>query len=214
MRFNMISLHNTLFRDAMMVRDSKSAFETRSQGHFSLKNLVVIALLAALGLVVKPLLNPLSRFMLSTFLIPGGVLFGGLYMMWLVLARGMVGKTGSATLAAFIQGVLASALGLSPLGGLVSILIYLLPGMAIDLIFLIPGRGKICRLSRYILSCMVANLTGIILVALLRGIVHGPLLLLMTVGAASGCVGGLAAYAVAGKIPLKAPLHTGQKKAG
>ena len=195
-----------------MSPDRKSALETSSPGYFSLRDLVVIALLAALGLVVKPLLNPLSRFMLSTFLIPGGVLFGGLYMMWLVLARGLVEKTGSATLAAFIQGMVASALGWSPFGGLIAILIYLLPGVAIDLIFLIPGRGNIGRLARYILSCMAANVTGILLVALLRGIVHGPLLLLMIVGMASGCLGGLAAYGVAGKIPLKPTFSSSCKK--
>jgi len=122
--------------------------------------------------------------------------------MWLALARGIVGKTGSATLTAFIQGVVALILGLTPIHGLLSGLIFLLPGMSVDLIFLIPGQAKFNRLCRFSLACLSANVIGIVLVALVRGIVQRPLILLAAIGALSGGLGGLVAFLISEKIPF------------
>jgi ABC-type thiamin/hydroxymethylpyrimidine transport system permease subunit len=170
---------------------------------FTLRDLLVISLLAALGMATKPLLQPFSRLLLNVFLVPGGVLFGGLYMMWLTLSRGMVGKPGSATLAAFIQGMVAFALGLSPAHGLLSAAVYVLPGLIVDLVFLIPGRTRSAQASRFLISCALANLSGIAAVALIRGFGQYPALLLMALGTISGGLGGLAAFLLAGKIPLR-----------
>ena len=122
--------------------------------------------------------------------------------MWLALARGIVGKTGSATLTAFIQGIVALILGLTPIHGLLSGFIFLLPGMSVDLIFLIPGQAKFNRLFRFSLACLSANVIGIVLVALVRGIVQRPLILLAAIGAFSGGLGGLVAFLISEKIPF------------
>jgi hypothetical protein len=168
---------------------------------YTLRDFLIISLLAALGLATKPLLNPLSRFLLGTLSIPGGVFFGGLYMMWLALARGIVGKAGSATFTAFIQGGMAFVLGLSPIHGILSLLIFLLPGVSVDLVFLIPAGAKRNRLCRFALACMVANVIGIIMVALVAGIVRRPLILLVIIGALSGGLGGLVGYMISERIP-------------
>ena len=168
---------------------------------YTLRDFLIISLLAALGVATKPLLNPLSRFLLGTFAIPGGVFFGGLYMMWLALARGIVGKAGSATFTAFIQGGMALVLGLVPIGGILSVLIFLLPGVSVDLVFLIPGGAKRYRLCRFILACLAANVIGITMVALVGGIVQRPLILLVIIGALSGGLGGLVGYMISERIP-------------
>lgn len=175
--------------------------ETPERGRYGLRDFLIISLLAILGLATKPLLNPLSRFLLGTLLIPGGVFFGGLYMMWLALARGIVRKPGSATLTAFIQGSVALVLGLSPIPGLLSALVFLLPGVSVDLIFLIPGQAKLNHLLRFTLACLAANVIGIISVALIGGILHRPLILLAIIGALSGGLGGLLAFLIFEKIP-------------
>jgi energy-coupling factor transport system substrate-specific component len=170
-----------------------------------LKNLLIITLLASLGLATKSLLNPLARFLLSTLAMPGGVLFGGLYMMWLALARGLVGKSGSATLTAFVQGGVALVLGLTPVHGLLSAVIFLAPGIFVDVVFFIPVRRKRNRLMQFTLACLGANLIGIVLVALVWGIVRRPLILLASIGALSGGLGGLLAYLISEKIHFLSP---------
>ena len=158
-------------------------------------------------MVTKHLLQPLSRSLLSAFFIPGGVFFGGLYMMWLALARGMVAKPGSATLAAFVQAGVNLLLGLSPILGVLSLFVYLLPGIFIDLVFLLPGQAALSRLARFTLACLGANVIGIVSVALVWGIGQRPLILLAAVGALSGAAGGLMAFFICEKMPSRA-LHT------
>lgn len=175
-----------------------------SRAGYTLRDFLLITLLAALGLATKHLLIPLSRALLSIFAIPGGVFFGGLYMMWLALARGIVNKVGSATLAAFVQACVTLVLGLSPVHGLLSVFIFLLPGIFVDLAFLIPGQRRRKRLARFVLACLGANVIGIVSVALVWGIGQRPLILLATIGALSGALGGLAAYFISEKIPPKA----------
>jgi hypothetical protein len=182
-------------------------------GTFSLRELLTIALLASLGMAAKPLLQPVSRLLLNTFFIPGGVVFGGLYMMWLVLARGLVDRPGSGILAAFIQGLIALALGLSPAHGLLSMAAYLLPGAAVELTWLVPGRGEAVRATRCMLSCALANLTAVATVALIRGFEGRPVLVLMIIGALSGGLGGLVAFSVIRKIPRRL-LTPSQPKTG
>jgi hypothetical protein len=179
--------------------------KTTHSGRFSLRDFLIITLLATLGLATKSLLNPLSRTLLGVLSIPGGVFFGGLYMMWLALARGIVAKTGSATLTAFVQGIVVLVLGLSPVQGLLSTLIYIFPGVLVDLVFLIPGQAKLNCLFRFTCACLLANVSGIVSVALVWGIVHRPLIVLMAIGALSGGLGGLMAYVISGKIPAIAP---------
>ncbi len=173
------------------------------QYYFSLRDLLIITLLAALGIAMKPLLQPFSRLLLNAFSVPGGVLFGGFYMMWLALARGLVNKPGSGILAAFIQGITALAVGLSPAHGVLSLATFLLPGAAVELAFCLPGQGMFSRAGRFLLSCILANLTGIAIVVLVRGFGRQPVLILMIIGGFSGGLGGLVSFAVAEKIPRR-----------
>jgi hypothetical protein len=170
---------------------------------FSLRDLLIITLMAALGMAVKPLLQPFSRLMLNAFQVPGGVIFGGFYMMWLALARGLADRPGGGILAALIQGVVALALGLSPASGVLSLATFLLPGAAVELAFGIPGRGTLSLAGRYLSSCVLANLTGVGMVILIRGFGRQPAIVLLILGGLSGILGGLLAFAVSARIPRR-----------
>src|SRR5690554_7397100 len=99
---------------------------------YSVFELVIIALMACLGIAIKPVVVPLAHIITGPLYIPGGVVAGGFYMLWLVLGAGLVGKRGTATLIALVQAIMVVSIGVFGTHGIVSFLTYLLPGVAID----------------------------------------------------------------------------------
>ena len=162
--------------------------------NFSMKDLIVIAAMAALGIAIKPVVVPLAHLICAPLLIPSGALAGGLYMMWLVVAFGLTGKRGSATLCGLTQGILVLLVGVMGSHGLLSLLTYTLPGLAIDLGLLLIRR-RVCCLFCSFLAGVLANVTGTFLVnAVFFSLPLVPLLLALAVAALSGGIGGLLAW--------------------
>ena len=109
---------------------------------FSVFELLIIAMAAALGIAVKPVISPLARIITGSVGIPGGVLAGGIYMMFLVLAYGLTRKRLSATLTAVVQAFIVVLTGIGS-QGVISFVTYICPGIAVDLIMLaFYRRGK------------------------------------------------------------------------
>lgn len=163
---------------------------------FSLFDLIVIAIVAALGIAIKPVLVPLISIITGPLFIPGGAIVGGFYMMWIVVGAGIVGKRGAATLIAIVQAILVIAIGMIGTHGIMSLVTYIAPGIAVD-IFLFATRQR----AQNILSCffagLVANLTGTFLTNFVFfRLPLIPLLLVLAGGALSGGLGGLIAYGV------------------
>ena len=69
--------------------------------HFTVKDLIIITSIAALGIAVKPIINPITKIISTPLGIPGGSLTGGLYMLWLVLTIVIVDKPLTGTLYGF-----------------------------------------------------------------------------------------------------------------
>lgn len=160
---------------------------------FSMYHLVIIALMAGLGVATKPLIVPLSHIITGPLYIPGGVIAGGFYMLWIVLGAGLVAKRGTATLIATVQAIMMLALGIYGTHGLVSLFTYIVPGLAVDLILLF------FRNPRTVLSCFVggiaANISGTFLVNLVFfRLPLIPLILSLSSAALSGGLGGVIAY--------------------
>ncbi|NLC63344.1 MAG: hypothetical protein GX759_04660, partial [Thermoanaerobacterales bacterium] len=63
---------------------------------FSPYNLVIIALVSAIGIAVKPFTTTFAHIITGPLYIPGGVVGGGLYMMWIVIGTGLVDIPGTA----------------------------------------------------------------------------------------------------------------------
>jgi len=163
---------------------------------FSLFDLIVIAIVAALGVAIKPVLVPLVQIITGPLFIPGGAIVGGFYMMWIVVGAGIVGRRGTATLIAVVQAILVIAIGIIGTHGIMSLATYILPGVAVDL-FLLVTRGR----AKSIMSCffagLAANLTGTFLTNFVFfRLPLVPLLLVLAGGALSGGLGGLIAYGV------------------
>ncbi|MDR0852335.1 MAG: ECF transporter S component [Clostridiales Family XIII bacterium] len=162
---------------------------------FTIYDLIIIAVMAAAGIAIKPVVSSVVHIVSTPLGIPGGSLAGGLYMMWLVLAFAITGKYGSATLAALVQAVIVMLTGTGH--GVMSLFSYGIPGLAVDLlmfILLFLCRRNFDRLSSFFAG-MVANLAGTLIVNFMFFKNPSLIFVLMILSAAlSGGVGGLIAW--------------------
>lgn len=130
---------------------------------FSTKDLIIITVLAAIGIAIKPIVGPLSKMLSTPLMIPGGSLAGGFYMMWLALAILIVRKPGTGTIFGILQGIIVLLVGLQGNQGALSLLSYSLPGVLADLL---PGlKHKGTKYYAHFLICAVATVTGSVIVA-------------------------------------------------
>ena len=163
---------------------------------FGAFDLVVIAMMAALGVAVKPIVVALAHIITGPLFIPGGALAGGFYMMWLVLGAGFVKKRGTATLIGLVQSIMVIATGVYGTHGIVSLLTYTLPGLTVDILLWITRQEPDEKMVMFI-SGIGANLCGVILANLVFfRLPMVPLLLSISAGALSGALGGLLAWLV------------------
>jgi len=169
-------------------------FTQKILDRFSVLSLILIAAMAALGLAVKPIVVPLVHLLSTPLMIPGGALAGGFYMMWLVVAMGLTRERGSATLVGVVQAILVMITGVPGSHGAMSLLSYTLPGLMID-VFLVLIRRRIDNRVCAFLACIVANLTGTVIINIIFfSLPLIPLLLSLAVAAFSGGLGGLLAW--------------------
>jgi len=163
------------------------------------KDLILIALLAAFGLALKPLIKTFTHFVSTPLGIPGGTLAGGLYMMWLTLAMAMTKRFGAAALTGLLQGFIVLVSGIFGGHGALSLLTYTLPGLVADLVGLVYKRYV--KIDGQILYCILANLTGTWIVGLIiMRLPKAPLIIAMSLSVLSGALGGVLAYLIYQKL--------------
>ena len=161
---------------------------------FSVFDLLIIAFSAAIGIAVKPVLSSLSHLITGPFMIPGGSFAGGLYMLFVILGAGLVQKRGAATLICFVQAILVVISGVYGTHGAASFLTYTLPGVVVDILWLIM-RHRGCCLWCCFFGCIAANLTGAFLVnVIFFRLPAVPLLLSLALAAFSGGIGGIISW--------------------
>ncbi len=167
---------------------------------FSLYDLIIIAMMSALGIAIKPIIVPLSHIISGPLLIPPGAVTGGLFMMWLVLGFGITGKRGTMTLIGFVQAILVMATGMVGSQGAMSLLSYTMPGILADLGLLLIGH-RVCCLPCAFLAGMLCNIAGTAMVNFINyRLPVFPLVLSLSVAALSGGLGGLIAFKVVQQI--------------
>ena len=64
----------------------------RKKPYFRLSDYIIIAMMASIGIAVKTIIVPLAQIITGPLFIPGGVLAGGFYMMFLVLGEAITNK--------------------------------------------------------------------------------------------------------------------------
>lgn len=161
--------------------------------HFSTQDLLTIAMLAALGLAVKPLVKVMTHFVATPLGLPGGALGGGFYMMWLSLALALTKRFGAAGLTGLIQGLIVLITGWFGSHGALSLFTYALPGLAIDIVGYVYRRFD--KMDGQLLYCVVANLMGTWIVGMIiMRLPKAPFVLAFALSIVSGLVGGALAY--------------------
>lgn len=170
--------------------------EKRFLGNFSVFNLIIIAVVSALGIATKTIVVPLVHIITGPLFIPGGAIAGGFYMFWIVLGAGIVKKTGTGTLIGIVQGILVIATGTMGSHGIMSIISYTLPGIVVDIVFLFSKNRKYNSLH-YVFGCMAANVTGTLISNILFfRLPFASVILILSAAALSGTVGGLIAFSI------------------
>jgi ABC-type thiamin/hydroxymethylpyrimidine transport system permease subunit len=142
-----------------------------------------------MGIASKEVLRPLIGTITGPLDVPTGAVAGGFYMMWIVMAYGLIQKPGAATLTSLIQALMSLIM---PYGnfGLLSFVIYLGPGVAIDAFFWV-SRHKGCCVACCIIASALANAVGTLLVgSLVLWLPAVVLAFLVVVASISGGVGG------------------------
>ncbi|NMB00588.1 MAG: ECF transporter S component [Firmicutes bacterium] len=171
-----------------------------STHRFLLSDYMIMAMLAAIGIAIKAIIVPLAQIVTGALFIPGGVLAGGFYMMFLVLGNAIVGKRGAAFMISLIQAVLVTITGTLGSHGAASLFTYTLAGVAVELCLLLIRHHGCCALCCF-LAGMVANLAGSFAVNIaIFKLPFVPLMLSLCVAALSGGLGGLVANLVARNI--------------
>lgn len=174
--------------------------EGRFLKNYSVFNLVIIAVISALGIATKPIVVPLVHVITGPLFIPGGAVAGGFYMFWLVLGVGMVKKTGTGTLIGIVQGILVIATGIMGTHGIMSLISYTLPGIAVDVIFLL-SKNKRYNSLHYVFGGMASNVTGTLISNILFfRLPFATVILILSAAALSGTIGGLIAFSISKSI--------------
>ena len=166
---------------------------------FSVFDLIIIALMAGLGLAMKPIIVPLIHIITGPLYIPGGAVAGGFYMLWIVLAMGLVNKRGTCALVALVQGIMVITIGSIGSHGIASLFTYSLPGIMAEIAFLFSKEKKYTILH-YMGGCVLANLTGTFgsnIVFFNLPLI--PLFVSLSTAALSGSLGGVIAYNITNK---------------
>ncbi len=171
--------------------------DERSRTYFKLSDYIILAMLAAMGIASKVIAVPLAQVVTGPLFIPGGVLAGGFFMMFLILGTALTGKLGAAFLVSLIQAALVAITGTFGSHGVASLFTYTFPGLMVELWFLISKHRGCCPVCCFV-GGMVANVAGTIAVnwAIFR-LPFIPLMLSITVAALSGGLGGLVASSIA-----------------
>jgi hypothetical protein len=163
---------------------------------FTLFELILLALIAALGIAVKPVVVAISHLITGPLLIPGGALAGGFYMLFIIVGGALVGKKGSVTLICLIQGIVVLVSGVYGSHGAVSLITYAVPGLLVDALWILC-RTDGASLAACFCGGVVANVSGTALVNLVFFRMPAAVLLFIAVLAAlSGGVGGIIAWQI------------------
>jgi energy-coupling factor transport system substrate-specific component len=132
---------------------------TRKKPYFSTRDLLIMAVLAALGGVASTYVNAVSDAMHAILGFPGATQWAaGLHVLWIVLAMGITGRTGTGTITGILKGTVELMSGNTH--GVIVLLVNLVAGLLVDFGFLI-FRGKGSLLS-YLIAGGLATASNVL----------------------------------------------------
>lgn len=179
---------------------SKGKFLNFGLKSFSIYNLILLAMLTAVSIAFKTIAGTLVRMITGPLGLPGGALAGGFYMLWLPLAIVLINKRGAALLVSAVQTIIMIATGAPGSHGIWTILTYMSPAIAVEIIYLYrPKSGY--NILHFIFATMLANLVGTFGSNLLffRLSLY-PLMFALLAASTSGAIGGVIAWFAFSKV--------------
>jgi ABC-type thiamin/hydroxymethylpyrimidine transport system permease subunit len=156
--------------------------------YFTIRDLLMMAALAALGGVVSTYVNAIGDFFQSILGFAGTTQWAaGLHVLWLTLAVGLTGKQGAGTVTGILKGVVELLSGNTH--GLLVVLVDIVAGLLVDLGFL-PFRNK-DSLPAYALAGGLASASNVFVFQLFASLpadvlAYGAMLLIGGVAFVSG----------------------------
>ena len=174
-------------------------------------DLLIMVVFCFAGVLCKKLINPVANAITGALHIPGGI-STAVALMFLVIAASLTKRKWSASAMGMMQAAMALAMGSMGSMGLLRPLAYLIPGIVIDLVMLIP-EGKSGGLFTSRAKAFFANILSSVSAALFADFVvfhlpTKPLMAYLCVAALSGAVCGFVAGAVV------APIKDADEKRG
>ena len=166
----------------------------------TLKELILTANLAVLGLICKPLFSPFFNLVTDFIRIPGGSATAGVSILFLVFAAALIRKPATGLLTGFVQGVCSLATGISAAAGVLVLITYSIPGIAVDLVMHLPGSISLKN------RMMLAGSAGVLCGATATNMLYYqmawiPFLLFYLIGILSGALGGYIAWQILQRLP-------------
>ena len=160
----------------------------------------VMALCCILGLLTKKMINPFANVITEALHIPGGI-STGFSIMFLVIAAELVQTPRSGVMMGTVQGLLALAMGRVGSMGLLSPIGYIVPGLAIDLVYRLFNNRRVSRTDRMVLANGLAAVMASVTANLIVFHLQGPVLwLYLCVSATSGSLYALLGSTVATRL--------------
>lgn len=154
-----------------------------------LPHLSLLAICVALSLVTKRVISPVTNLLTDLIRIPGGGAATAFSLMFLIIGTAGIKWRWATTAAAFVQSIIALAVGMSAYQGIFALLTYTLPGFVADLLRMTcPKRN----MTFFVVTCALANSAGAFLTNLLVFQLAGiTFLLWLLIAACMGILGGL-----------------------
>ncbi|RKD29567.1 ECF transporter S component [Thermohalobacter berrensis] len=163
---------------------------------FTLKELILITLLAVISIVSKPFVFYFSSLFTSTFNLPAGIIGGVYYMMWLTLIYRIINKPFSVILFCVLQGFLAVLInGIF----LIKAITFVFPGVGAEIVLYTFKNRNDCLVN--VMAGAVANFTGSVLsYVMFIGKQFEPLVIVIFTSLISGGLSGLLTTFIFAKI--------------
>jgi ABC-type thiamin/hydroxymethylpyrimidine transport system permease subunit len=184
--------------------------QPKSRYYFSTRDLLMMAVLAALGGVASTYIQALANAVHAALGFPGATqVLSGLHVIWIVLAVGLTGKKGSGTVTGIVKGAVEFLSGNTH--GILVILIDAAAGILVDL-GMLPFRNKNSYLA-YSLAAGLATASNVIVFQLFASVPTDTLAMgaVLLVGLVS-FISGILLAGVLGKILLDSLRRAGVVK--
>ena len=182
-------------KDSMLTNKIKGAVALLNKNSL-LSDVAIMIICCAAGVFAKKIINPFANVVTDSLHVPGGI-STAISLMFLVIASGITKRRCSASMMGLAQAIMALALGSVGSMGFLLPLAYVIPAVVIDLVMLIPGKGRASIRTKAFFANMISSVSAALFAEIV--VFHlplRPLTVYILLAALSGAIAGYLAGAV------------------